>query len=111
MSMTLQQAAEAFQAAYGRAPEAELADSCWLAGYAAAIAPSVTATVIREHYNHDPPLSACLVLVETRTGQWRERIVATDLDLALRFLRCGVEMSGGRLDTVELGPLSMGGGT
>ncbi len=106
---TIQQAAEAFEVAFGRPPEATAEDAFWLAGYAAASAPRVATTVIRENYNRDPPLKACLVLVETRSAQWRERIADTDLELALRFLRCGVEMAGGRLDTAELGPLPMGG--
>jgi len=107
MSVTIQQAVEAFCAEFGRAPQADIGDSCWLAGWAARAAPRVAATIIRENYSCDPPLEACLVLVETGTAQRRHRIAATDLAFALQFLGCGVEMAGGTFATSLLGPLRM----
>lgn len=63
----------------------------------------VTVTYRFEQWGRDPPFEGVAILIESDFGVWKERLPKKDWDSCLRFLRAGVEMSGGKMTLGEVG--------
>lgn len=57
----------------------------------------ITVRLEHEILGHDPAMQTTKLTLETDHGIWLERVARKDVDMALRFLRAGADMAGGRV--------------